>query len=146
LNVTLLIAGLLVTGGCTRQMPPYCSNYYRLTNEKRVDTINSSSMEDLFKLTLCDYYAEPADYKAAVAIADGGEKNVPFLLSKLSETDGHTKEAAVSVLGLMDSNNLLPQREEIIEIIEKSISEMKDDGFKDSSLRDLQWMKNKGRP
>jgi hypothetical protein len=143
LKVAFLGIGLSILSACPRPMPSYCSSYYRLPNEKRIEKINSSSIEELFDLQLCEYYAEPGDFKAATAISDGGEKNVPFLLSKLNnENDGHTKEEAIFLLSLMDSNNNLPKREEVVAIIEKTISEMKDDGFKDSAKTFLQQMKD----
>lgn len=144
LKVASLSLGLCCLSACPRPMPSYCSDYYRLTNEKRIEKIKSSSTEELFDLQLCNYYAEPGDFKAASAVADGGEKNIPFLLSKLyKENDGHTKEVAIFLLSVMDSNGNLPKRDEVIAVIERTISEMKDDGFKDSASKHLQQMKEK---
>lgn len=138
----LLSMTLSVLTACPRPMPAYCSEYYGLSREKRDERIASSSTEELFNLELCAYYAEPGDGRISSAIADQGDKNIPFLLSKLKkENDDHTKETAISLLSLMDSSGKLTNRAEVISIIEKTIPEIKDADFRRFANNRLRKMK-----
>ena len=109
-----------------------------------MEAVRTYSIEKNFSLLRCRNYIEALDDQPRTPIIEGGEKSVPFLLVQLNENvDEWQKETAIYLLSVIDQDDKVSNRPDVIANIEKIVSEMKKEQAKSSSTKWLQEMKDR---
>lgn len=128
---------------CCRPTPPDCKAYAELSYEKQRKIALGNPVEKNFDLLRCRNYIE-GFVGPQREIIEGGEMNAPFLISKMRESRNEfEQEDAIFLITALDERGHLPNRTEVIGIIEDVISRMKTVKTKDFSMERLIKMKNR---
>lgn len=101
------------------------------------------SLERQLEIYHCGMAWQPQQLDYAFFIAEGGEKNIPFLLEKLKTEDSEVDKTEIFyIFRAMAVKGLLEGRQDIIEQLEQIITVMKIQPFKEQAERDLVVIKN----
>ena len=145
----LLLFGIFLNMSCFKRhdQPEVCKRFFSSgpRSEKR---FLSHSVEDQFKLHRCSLQQIPSiGYHSAMA--EGGEKLVPFLVEKLNAKHKNRYErdltilAASQVLALLAISGDLDNHRYVVPLLERKISLMKFDVDKDEATDDLKTIKER---
>jgi hypothetical protein len=115
-----------------------CDGFFRLPSLQREAEFENYPVERQLDIYLCGMNMEPPHMGLAIYIANGGEKNVPFLLQKLkSEKRENVEKNIIFVFGLMAIKGRLKGRHDVLDQIEPIVAGMKFRVYKEPATEDL---------
>jgi hypothetical protein len=145
----LLLFGIFLNMSCFKRhdQPEVCKRFFSSGPHSEKGFL-SYSLEDQFKIHRCRNQMIPATGYPG-AMAEGGEKLVPFLVEKLNAKHKNYYErdltilAASQVLALLAISGDLDNHRYVVPLLERKISQMKSVVRKDEATDDLKTIKER---
>src|SRR5215204_3001678 len=105
---------LLMSPRCGEPMPGQCKAFYSMTATQQIELFKQYPIERQYEIYRCGTtQRHPPDMGLAIYIADGGQKNIPFLLEKLGEEDDEaTQRYIILAFELMAGRGYLRGRKD----------------------------------
>ena len=151
-NLRVLVGGILLLGclsgtDCVPEMPKECRQYmpfFYLSSEQRKSEFKSYPMQKQYDIYLCGMYRHPPHLELANYMANSDEAVIPFLIEKLKvENNENTQRDIIYIFKVMsERSNSLRGRQDIIDLIEKTVFGMKRAVIKERSQQMLDDIRN----
>ena len=126
-----IILTLLTTfAGCYFWSPailsPECRKFFDLPLREQEQLFRTYSVDKQVDLYLCGMNREPPETAYAAYIAEGGEKNIPYLLQRLkAERLEMVQTEIIDIFTVMAIKGQLRGREDVIAELEEVVAKMK---------------------
>ena len=138
--ITLLVPCLLI--GC--KLPRDYTEFMKLTEERQKEEFEKLALEkqvDFYLLRSLN--SHPSDSSLGEIIAKKGEEAIPYLIERLrTEDKDYNKQFLIKIFVQMHTNIVdLRKRQDVIEVIEDSIKQIKSSHEKDLSQLSLNYIK-----
>jgi hypothetical protein len=135
----VMLLTLMMSPRCGQSMPSECEAFYGMTAKEQQAAFKTYPVEKQFEIYRCGTtQRHPPDMGLAIYIAEGGEKNIPFFLQKLSEEKSEAVQMyIIDVFKLMSWKGHLRGREDVVVQIEQVISKMTIPIVKETSQQSL---------
>lgn len=135
---------LLMSPRCAEPMPTECKEFYSRPATQRVELFKQYRVEKQYEIYKCGTtQRHPPDMGLAIYIADGGQKNISFLLKKLGEEDDEAVQRhVIAVFELMADRGYLRGRNDVANAIESVVAKMKIPFLKEVSQESLNKISN----
>lgn len=142
--LSVVCLALSATISCGNRMPQDCEQFrgfFGLPSSDRHAQLKALPLEKQFEIYRCGMFREPPHTEFADDIADGGEKNIPFLLERLrSEPSEVSQHDIIYIFDVMAyRGGSLRGRNDVITEIKQRVSSMKGERVK---YRSEQMLKN----
>jgi hypothetical protein len=107
-------------------MPAECKEFYSKPATQRVEVFKQYPVEKQYEIYKCGTTQKhPPDTGLAIYIAEGGEKNIPFLLEKLKTEDSEEmRRNVIFVFELMAGRGYLRGRKDVAVEVENAVAKM----------------------
>ncbi len=107
-------------------MPNECREFYDMPSVKRQEEFKSYPLEKQFGLYSCGMRIEPPQMGFAWVIARRGEEAIPFLVDKLNNEKSEPKQKdIILIFDAMSQEGHLHDRQDVIDLIRRIVSDMK---------------------
>jgi hypothetical protein len=135
---------LFICPRCGESMPSACKEFYSLTATQQNEIFKNYSIERQYKIYRCGTtQRHPPDMGLAIYIAEGGQKNIPFLLTQLGdEGDEAMQRYIIFVFELMANRGYLRGRNDVAKQVESVVAKMKVPFLKEVSQESLNKINN----
>ena len=122
-----LLFMMVMSPRCGEPMSATCKEFYSVAAVQRVDRFKQYPIEKQYEIYKCGTtQMHPPQTGLAIYIANGGEKNIPFLLEKLKAEDSEGMRGnVIFVFELMAGRGYLHGRKDVAEEVEKAVAKMK---------------------
>ena len=135
LGCLILLLGSIPFSSCRPDAPEECKDFLTLPVARQEEVFRTYPVEKQLNLYICDYrYSHPVNVGLAYGLAEWGEKVVPFLLNRLEqEEDERNQEPIIHVFELMYRRGYLRDREDVVNAIRRTVSNMQRPAVKEVS-------------
>jgi len=130
---------LLLIVSCGEAIPSECKEFYALPAAQQIEVFKQYSVERQYPIYRCGTtQMHPPDMGLALYIADGGQKNIPFLLEELRAEDSEPpRRYIILVFDLMADRGYLRGRKDVATEVESAVASMKIPFLKEVSQESL---------
>jgi hypothetical protein len=130
---------LLLSLSCGEKIPKECEEFYSLTAAQQIEVFKQYPVERQYPIYRCGTtQMHPPDMGLAIYIAEGGQKNIPFLLQKLKDEDSEPmRRYIILVFDLMANRGYLRGRTDVATEVEIAVAGMKIPFLKEMSRQSL---------
>lgn len=106
-------------------LPRECREFFDLPAREQVDLFRTYPVEKQVDLYLCGMNREPPESAYAAYIAEGGEKNIPYLLQRLkAERVEIVQTRLIDIFTVMAIKGQLRGRKDILAELDQVVSKM----------------------
>jgi|SRR5687767_3294061 hypothetical protein len=139
----VVLLTLMMSPRCGQSMPAECKAFYAMTAKEQQAAFKTYLVEKQYEIYRCGTtQRHPPDMGLAIYIAEGGEKNIPFFLQKLSvEKSEAVQMYIIDVFKIMSWRGHLRGREDVAVHIEQVVSKMTIPFIKETSQESLESIK-----
>ena len=107
-------------------LPRECREFFALPSREQEAKFRAYPVEKQVDLYLCGMNREPPEIAYAVHIAEGGDKNIPYLLQRLkAEQLEITQTRIIDIFTVLAIKGHLRRRQEVVDQLEEVASKMK---------------------
>ena len=121
---------LIILSGCygcpPTILPRECREFFDLPSREQEAKFRAYPLQKQVDLYLCGMNREPPEIAYAAYIAEGGEKNIPYLLERLkSEKLEITQVRIIDIFTVLAIKGHLRARQDVVAQLEQVVSRMK---------------------
>jgi hypothetical protein len=129
-KVILTATSLLMLNGCYGCPPTIlsreCREFFAMPSKEQEARFRAYSVDKQVDLYLCGMNREPPEIAYAAYIAEGGEKNIPYLLRRLeAEQLEITQLHVIDIFTMLAVKGHLRGRQDVIAQLDQVVSRMK---------------------
>jgi hypothetical protein len=134
-----LLCILSISSRCREPMPAQCREFYSMTAVKQVEVFKLYPLERQYEIYRCGTtQRHPPAMGLSIYIAEGGEKNIPFLLEKLGQEESESMQRyIILVFEMMAGRGYLRGRTDVVKGVEQAVDKMSDSFLKEVSQESL---------
>lgn len=138
-GIAILVMLLNSCYGCPPSLPnKECRDFFGLSLSEQETKFKSYEVSKQVDLYLCGMSLEPPHIGLASYIAEGGEKNVPYLLERLSNEESEINQAyIIGIFRSLSNRGHLKDKQDVIYQLERIASAMQYQPAQEESKRDL---------
>lgn len=139
----VMLPTLMMSPRCGQSLPADCKVFYAKTASEQQVAFKSYSVERQYEIFRCGTtQRHPPDIGLAGYIADGGEKNIPFLMEKLrTEESESVRRYIIFVFELMAVSGDLRGRQDVAAQVEQAVSKLTIPFLKEEGQESLEKIK-----
>jgi len=139
----VMLLTLMMSPRCGPSMPAECKDFYAKTASEQQVVFRGYSVERQYRIFRCGTtQRHPPDIGLAGYIADGGEKNIPFLLEKLrTEESEPVRRYIIYVFELMSESGDLRGRHDVAAQVDQAVSKLTIPFLKEEGQESLEQIK-----
>ena len=126
----VLLTLLTTLSGCYFWSPailsPECKKFFDLPSREQEQIFRTYPVDKQVDLYLCGMNREPPEITYAAYIAEGGEKNIPYLLQRIrAESLEIVQTRLIDIFTVMAIKGQLRGRKDVVAELEQTTSNMK---------------------
>lgn len=134
---------LITLSGCyfvpPASMPRECREFFNLPSRERENIFRTYSVDKQVDIYLCGMNREPPEIGYATYIAEGGEKNIPYLLQRLrAERLEIVQTRLIDIFTVMAIKGQLRGRKDVVGELDDIVSKMEYEPVKREALMYLE--------
>ena len=121
---------LIILSGCygcpPTILPRECREFFALPSREQETKFRSYPVEKQVDLYLCGMNREPHEIALAAYIAEGGDKNIPYLLQRLKAEQLEISQAhVIDIFVVLAIKGTLRGRQDVVDQLEEVVAKMK---------------------
>ena len=129
-KVLVALSLLIILSGCygcpPTILPRECREFFALPSREQESKFRSYPVEKQVDLYLCGMNREPPEIALAAYIAEGGDKNIPYLLQRLkAEKLEISQTHVIDIFVVLSIKGNLRGRQDVVDELEQVVAKMK---------------------